>query len=381
MKQHNLSACLLSLYVIFFSYNFVSAQTAVRTEIDIPDILNYKTLVCDFHMHTVFSDGNVWPTIRVQEAWREGLHALSITDHLEYLPHKDDVKPDHNRSFEIARPAADAAHLTIIRGAEITRDMPPGHFNAIFLKDAALLRKDLWRDAFKAAVDQQAFIFWNHPGWRGQQPDGVARWYEEHTELFEKGWLHGIEVVNEKEYYPEAHRWCLEKDLTMLGNSDIHAPIQMEYEFHKGEHRPMTLVFAQENSEEALKEALFAGRTAVYFGNTLIGKATYLKPIFDRSIEIEINDIRITGKGSAYIGIHNHSQIDFELVADGKNDNLSYPDQLTLWGGRTTLCSISAKSDQIRGQREETLNFTVKNLKITPEGGLPVALKLQVNYH
>ena len=380
MIKNSRFTCLLSSIVILFSHNFISAQSAVRHEIDIPDILNFKTLACDFHMHTVFSDGNVWPTIRAQEAWRQGLHAFSITDHLEYLPHKDDVKVDYNRSYEIARPGAEAVHLTIIRGAEITRDMPPGHFNAIFLKDAALLRRDLWRESFKAAVDQQAFIFWNHPGWRGQQPDGVARWYEEHTELLEKGWLHGIEVVNEKEYYPEAHRWCLEKKLTMLGNSDIHAPIQMEYELDRGEHRPMTLVFALENSEKAIKEALFARRTVVYFGNTLIGEEVYLRPIFDRSIEIEINDIRITGKGSAYIGIRNHSQIDFELVAEGTNDDLTYPDQLRLWGGRTTLCSISAKSNQIRGQKEETLNFTVKNLKITPESGLPVALTLQVNY-
>ena len=47
----------------------------VRGEIRFPDILGYKTLNCDFHMHTVFSDGSVWPTVRVDEAWREGLTA------------------------------------------------------------------------------------------------------------------------------------------------------------------------------------------------------------------------------------------------------------------------------------------------------------------
>ncbi|MGD8499689.1 MAG: hypothetical protein PVJ86_03535, partial [Phycisphaerales bacterium] len=56
----------------------------VRHEINFPDILNYKTLKCDLHMHTVFSDGSVWPTVRVDEAWREGLDAISITDHIEY---------------------------------------------------------------------------------------------------------------------------------------------------------------------------------------------------------------------------------------------------------------------------------------------------------
>ncbi len=37
-------------------------------KINFPDIPGYKTLLCDFHQHTVFSDGSVWPNIRVQEA-------------------------------------------------------------------------------------------------------------------------------------------------------------------------------------------------------------------------------------------------------------------------------------------------------------------------
>ena len=34
-----------------------------RNNIIIPDVKGYKTLKCDFHMHTMFSDGLVWPTI------------------------------------------------------------------------------------------------------------------------------------------------------------------------------------------------------------------------------------------------------------------------------------------------------------------------------
>ncbi|HOI80411.1 MAG TPA: PHP domain-containing protein, partial [Petrimonas sp.] len=52
-----------------------------RSNIVIPDVNGFKVLKCDFHMHTVFSDGDVWPTVRVQEAWREGLDAIAITDH------------------------------------------------------------------------------------------------------------------------------------------------------------------------------------------------------------------------------------------------------------------------------------------------------------
>ena len=42
--------------------------------------------------------------------------------------------------------------------------------------------------------------------------------------------MQGIEVVNSDEYYPEVHRWCLEKNLTMLGNSDMHSPSGEAYE-------------------------------------------------------------------------------------------------------------------------------------------------------
>ena len=53
----------------------------VRTPIRLPDLPGYLTLKCDLHIHTVFSDGLVWPTVRVEEAWREGLDAIAITDH------------------------------------------------------------------------------------------------------------------------------------------------------------------------------------------------------------------------------------------------------------------------------------------------------------
>ena len=54
-----------------------------------PDIDNHFTLVSDFHSHTAFSDGDVWPTIRVEEAARDQLDDLAITDHLYKDPNKN----------------------------------------------------------------------------------------------------------------------------------------------------------------------------------------------------------------------------------------------------------------------------------------------------
>ena len=77
-------------------------EIRVRRSVKIPDIPGYRTLKCDFHIHTVFSDGAVWPSVRSEEAWREGLDAIAITDHIEYQPHAADLPTSHDRSFEIA---------------------------------------------------------------------------------------------------------------------------------------------------------------------------------------------------------------------------------------------------------------------------------------
>ena len=39
-----------------------------RNEINIPGFDDYRVLKCDFHTHTVFSDGLVWPDGRIYEA-------------------------------------------------------------------------------------------------------------------------------------------------------------------------------------------------------------------------------------------------------------------------------------------------------------------------
>jgi len=342
-----------------------------RTEIRIPDIPGYLTLACDFHSHTVFSDGNVWPTIRPEEAWMEGLDALAITDHIEYLPHKDDIKiNDFNRSFELARETAAQYRILLIRGAELTRDMPPGHFNAIFMQDANVLEKKDYKEAIKAAVDQGAFVFWNHPGWR--QPGTVPVWHPEHTELLDNGWMHGMEIVNDREYYPKAFEWCLEKNITIIGNSDVHDPIHMAWDFQSGEHRPMTLVFATEKTEKALKEALFAGRTAVYNGKYLLGRDKYLRPIFEASVQVNSYQDKPT---EINVQLQNSSCVPFELRSAGKIENVSFPEKLTLHAGKTVLSKVKLEEKK-PSPKEIVLPYVVENLLIAPDKGLPVQLKV-----
>ncbi|MCJ7811709.1 Sb-PDE family phosphodiesterase [bacterium] len=308
------------------------------------------------------------------------MDVISITDHIEYLPHKDDMKIDFNRPYEIAYPQAVAAGMILIKGAEITRgEEPPGHHNAIFINDIAPLDTPDFRNAVKAAIDQEGFVFWNHPGWK--QPGLKSIWYVTAEELYQNGWLHGIEVVNGRDYYPEAHQWCLDKKLTMMGNSDIHPPTTASYEFQKGQHRSMTLVFVKERTEPAIQDALINRRTVVYWNDTLIGEPQYLEPLFEASIQIKNPNVIMEGKSSQYIQITNTSDVPFILERRDILDSIDIPDRLTLYQNRTVMMRIRGKNEELSGEKIVSLPYTVTNLWSAPDQGLPVQLNLNITFN
>jgi len=348
-----------------------------RKIIYIPDIPGYKTLKCDFHMHTVFSDGTVWPTVRIEEAWQEGLDAVSITDHIEYRPHSKDIISDHNRSYEIAEPLANTLNILLIRGAEITRNMPPGHLNALFINNANLLDREDAFEALKEAREQGAFILWNHPGWKAQQPD-TTLWWDEHTHLLDNNMLHGIEVYNEKEYYPEAVDWALSKNLTMFCNSDIHDPISMAYDLKKN-HRPVTLVFSRSRTKGGIREALFSHRTAAYFNNTLIGKATILEQLFFSSIKIKNQPLNLRNGETKYVEIENHSDIDFDLELVQPGIGFDVNENIIIKSHHATPLELRGNSEQVAGMNKLKIYYEVKNMMVSSTENLIVTIILTNN--
>lgn len=251
-----------------------------------PNIEGYQTLKTDLHIHTVFSDGNVWPNIRVQEALRENLDAISLTEHLEYQPHLDDIPhPDRNRSYAIAMQESKDHDLLIVHGSEITRSSPIGHNNAVFITDANKLMAEDGLTPFKEAKKQGAFVFWNHPAWHAQSPNGNPVLSDFQKERIKNGELHGIEVINSVDYAEESLALALEQNLTIMGTSDIHGLIDWDYT-EKGKQRPITLVFAKERSLESMQEALFEGHTVAVYNDLLVGKQEYLNPLIKASVEV-----------------------------------------------------------------------------------------------
>lgn len=336
------------------------ATAQVRHEIQFPDLPGYQTLKCDFHMHSIFSDGLVWPTVRPDEGWRLGLDAIALSDHLEYQPHKDDLATGYDRWYDVAAGRAAERNLLFPKAAEITRDTPPGHFNAIFLKDIKAVHVPDFVDSVKQANAQGGFVFWNHQEWKGPE---AGRWMDVHTQLYDNKWLHGMEVCNGKTYYPQAHHWCLEKGLTILGNSDIHEP-----DLNDGDQpsvrRTMTLVFVKERTLDSLKEALFAGRTTVWSEGKLIGRPEYLEPLFAACVHVEPPHLRTAN--AVFAAVKNHSDIEIRLTRTGEVG----PAELTLPPRTTTLLRIPTKTP---GQPLE-LAYTAANFWIAPEQGLPVKL-------
>ncbi|MDX8337660.1 Sb-PDE family phosphodiesterase [Draconibacterium sp. IB214405] len=348
----------------------LSAQT--RQIINIPDIEGYQTLKCDFHMHTVFSDGTVWPTVRVEEAWKEGLDAISITDHIEYRPHSIDVVADHNRSYDLAKPLADQSEILLIKGTEITRGMPPGHLNALFITNANLLELEDVRAAVKEARDQGAFIMWNHPCWDAQQPDSVV-WWDDHSYFFENDMLHGIEVYN-WEFCPEAMDWANEKNLTMMGNSDVHDPMEVN-----GGHRPMTLVFAKSRTIGGIKEALFDGRTAVYYDNTIAGRSEFLEPLFFESLDFSKSPLRLKNKESRVIKITNNSDVDYELELVQPGVGFDAQENITLKAHHVTALSLTGNSDEVANAANLNVYYRIKNMLTGVDESLVITFTFRNN--
>ena len=142
----------------------------------------------------------------------------------------------------------------------------------------------------EVATDQGGFVFWNHPGWvaptSGGLESGVPMSFtDEHEEVRKKGHLHGIEVFNDTSHYPIVSDWCNELDLGPLAVSDIHQSELSMYGM-QNPRRPITLVLAEDRTEEAIREAFFAKRTIGWVADMIFGRPEWVQKLFLACIEV-----------------------------------------------------------------------------------------------
>jgi 3',5'-nucleoside bisphosphate phosphatase len=343
----------------------VSAQ--VRDPLPIPDVAPYKTLKCDFHLHTVFSDGEVWPATRVSEAWRDGLDAIALTDHAESHIHRPDVSVDVARPFEIARATAAQLGMILIPGVEIADGNL--HANALFVKDPNVFAERLGlATALQRAREQDAFVFWNHPGWRQ-----TAEWFPPIAAAHSKQQIQGIELLNGSSFYKEAFPWVREKNLAILANSDAHTPIAPDSE------RAITLVFAKQADADGVHEALLSRRSAAWVRGEVWGDETLLKGLWDGAVKLL--SARVAAKGStrfAALVFQNQSAVPFRVRA------LKGPGWLRLRGGeirKQKITSLIADigTDAPVGRNTVQLELELQNLHAGPGRNVVVTVPVTVD--
>jgi len=360
---------------------FPHAQVPSRDPLPVPDIPGFRTLKGDFHLHSVFSDGNVWPTVHVQDAWRDGLDVIAFTEHAEYQPHAKDVQTNLLRSYEIAKPLADQLGLILLTGIEITKPdpwkappvLPEGaqHFNALFVTDPEALRTPDLMDALRRAKAQGAFIFWNHPRFRVDR----ARWFPPIAQAHEQGLFSGMELVNGPDFYREAYPWVAERRLTILANSDAHDPVPPRA---AGARRPITLLFVRTADAEGVREALVERRTAAWQHDEVWGAEEHLAGIWHGAIRLETPALTRKPGTPPYLRVRNTSAIPMTIALRRAPEWLLLPGPVRLDAARVTFLRPTVTPAAPPGEHRIQIEVEVLNLHTGPDRNLVVPLPLTV---
>lgn len=372
MKK-KISLLLIAAFAMF------AAGAAVPHPIVLPDIEGYKTLKGDMHIHTVFSDGTVWPTTRVEEAVMDGLDVIAITDHvdtrLQKYTNNGMFRCDRNESYRIAAAAGKAADVLVIHGGEISRGMPPGHWNTLFIDDndaianAAEKYDDnhvkAMRAGLKEARRQGAFTVWNHPHWE-RQAQNETRWYDEHTRLCDEGYMHGIEIYNGFcGYSPEAHRWAIDHGCALISGTDAHKPLFLTIDYTNGMHRPVTLIFAKERTLEGVREALDSRRTAVLADEHVYGNEELIGELF--SALFEVSDIKYSEKKVTFKVVNRSSVPLFLSKAPGSEQVVFPRDMIVRPFECMTMTIYGLDNKKPIGLDSFDVNFYVNNFLTEPD--------------
>ena len=320
-----------------------------RVEMVLPQVRGFNIYKADLHNHTIFSDGSVTPEFRIQEAWHDGLDVIAVTEHVEYRPYEGkmmnfltgyvpkNVKPansnvirseatdagilsDLNYPVKLYQNAAKAYGITVIPGAEITREPTViGHYNALFTKDNNTIYAKDPMQSIRNAKAQGAIVMQNHPGWRRTSLDMME--FEE--KVYAENLIDGIEIVNGGEFYPRAITRALKHKFFMSSNTDIHGSTSEDYVIGGNGRRNMTFIFAQENTLEALREAMESKRTSAYSHGTLAGEQSLLVDLFKASIATKV--IQTASSGAKTVLLTNNSSIKYTLRFGNANPVILEP--------------------------------------------------------
>ena len=358
-----------------------------RAEMILPQVKGYNIYKADFHIHTVYSDGDVSAKGRVTEAYYDGLDIISITDHLEYRPYepkmlkatqgyhkilpeaknhkithkaadKDGILADLNVPYEEAKKPAERLGMLAIPGVEITRHPDKiGHYNALFVKDANTIYDADPEQAIRNAKAQNALIMHNHPGWKRKTVD----MNEFHKKIYDAGLIDGVEIVNGGSFGSKLIKRCLDNKLFMAAATDAH-PISAHIYTGRGYFRTCTFVLAKELTEKAVRTALEKNRTLAYAYDNVIGSEPLVREFFYNSVSMKV--AYTSSKGAKTVVLTNTTSIPYTLRRDGK-------------GAGIVVKPFHSVSYVVA--KDKNLNLTVANLW-TADDEHPNGMNLKVVY-
>ncbi|MBR2858628.1 MAG: PHP domain-containing protein, partial [Alistipes sp.] len=220
----------------------VIGDKGVRSEIYIPQVMGYNVYKADLHTHTIYSDGEMTPALRVNEAWCDGLDIIAITDHMEYRrieremfqymdryvdpayhgkgavntnvlnrdPDSKGILVDFNVGSKAAAKEAKRLGIMAIQGVEITRGKL-GDYNALFTTDNNALYDPNLEQTIRNARAQGAFIIHNHPQYSKRTESTLPKHCED---FYAKGLIDGIELANGFNRYDRLFDYCFKGKYT-----------------------------------------------------------------------------------------------------------------------------------------------------------------------
>ena len=241
------------------------AGTLVDRGPDTPDVRRggYDVVEADFHVHSFLADGMLSPFALVSRARHQGLHAVAITDHNRLFA----AKAGRWYSRLVGGP-------TILVGEEVTA--PGFHVIAVGIdkhvswrQSAAEVIEDIHRQGGVAIAAHPTKRYW------AAFDDNIVRALDGAEVLHTNAYASNQKAGEITSFYRRAEENG--RHLTAFGSSDYH--------WFNSLGICRTYVFARNNDEHGILEAVRAGRTVVFdrdgnaYGNSELIQLLQLEPI------------------------------------------------------------------------------------------------------
>lgn len=284
---------------------------------DFPRVGDYEVLSCDFHMHTVRSDGRMSTEDRIMEAYEFGFDSISITDHF--------VPTDMGAGTAIA----EALGIILIPGMETgISSTSMEHLVALNVSPSYVPRDEhawaeepgldrvYYRDQMIRIAESGGVLIYAHPHpFNGYEPATQGP-REPILWGIEQGIIVGVEVKNwfvadrwgtveshDTWCYPFAFDWALDHNLAVFANSDVHR--------NRTYPQAATLVFVTERTSEGVIDAIRRRRTLAWFDGMIWGREAPLSDLIDAVVSVKRAD------EPGMLVFRNSSPIDLKAAVEG----------------------------------------------------------------